>query len=161
MPDLSQIISKTNINEIDISKVVPGLDAEITIDAFPDKKFNGKVLSVANIGEDIPGDNAKVFQVKILVLSHDAALKPSMSTKNTILINSLKNVIFIPIECIHSADNYQFVYKITNTGFVKAEVLTGQSNDNEIVITKGIDENDVISLSIPDNADNLELIKLK
>ena len=51
LPNLSKMISKTYINEIDISKVKIGQRVEIGVDAFPEKKFTGEVTEVANIGE--------------------------------------------------------------------------------------------------------------
>ncbi|MFZ4414500.1 MAG: HlyD family secretion protein, partial [Bacteroidales bacterium] len=67
LPNLTKMISKTYINEIDISKVKVGQKVEIGVDAFPEKKFTGEVTEVANIGEQMRGTNAKVFEVKILV----------------------------------------------------------------------------------------------
>ena len=51
LPDMSTMISKTYVNEIDVSKVKPGQKVEIIVDAFPEKRYTGVVTSVANIGE--------------------------------------------------------------------------------------------------------------
>jgi HlyD family secretion protein len=61
LPNLSKMISKTYINEIDISKVKVGQKVKLGVDAFPEKKFTGQVTEVANIGEQMRGTNAKVF----------------------------------------------------------------------------------------------------
>ncbi|TFG40860.1 MAG: HlyD family efflux transporter periplasmic adaptor subunit, partial [Bacteroidia bacterium] len=53
LPDLSSLLSKIYISEIEITKVNPGLEAEIRVDAFPNKLFTGKVFTVANIGEKL------------------------------------------------------------------------------------------------------------
>ncbi len=65
LPDLSSMISKTYVNEIDVSKLKPGQEVRIGVDAFPEKKYNGRVFEVANIGEQLPNTDAKVFEVTI------------------------------------------------------------------------------------------------
>lgn len=53
LPDLSEMITKAYINEVDITKVMPGQPAKVTLDAFPGKEFSGVVISKANIGEQV------------------------------------------------------------------------------------------------------------
>ncbi len=160
LPNLSKMISKTYINEIDISKVKVGQKVKIGVDAFPEKKFTGEVKEVANIGEQMRGSNAKVFEVKILVNEFDSILRPAMTTKNTIITAVIPNVLFVPIESIHTNDSITFVYKSSGSGVVKQQVKAGASNENEIIITKGLDENDKVFLLPPENADKIKLIKL-
>jgi len=160
LPNLNIMISKTYVNEIDISKVKMNQKVEIGIDAFPDKIYTGKVFEVANIGEQLPNTDAKVFEVKILVNEHDTILRPAMTTKNTIITAVVKNVLFIPIEAVHTKDKISFVYLKDGRLITKKQVKTGRSNENEIIIEKGIKEGDVIYLTIPENADALTLDKL-
>ena len=53
LPDMSSMISKTYVNEIDVSKVKTGQKVDIMVDAFPEKTYTGTVTSVANIGEQL------------------------------------------------------------------------------------------------------------
>ena len=95
LPDLTSMISKTYVNEIDVSKMKPGQKVNITIDAFPKKAFTGTVSFVANIGEKLPNTNDKVFEVQIRVDGSDPALRPSMTTGNKIIITtSMMRFIF-------------------------------------------------------------------
>ena len=61
LPDMSRMQSKTYVNEVDISKVKVGQKVEVGIDAFPENRYSGVVKSVANIGEQLPNADAKVF----------------------------------------------------------------------------------------------------
>ncbi|MDX9853102.1 MAG: efflux RND transporter periplasmic adaptor subunit [Tenuifilaceae bacterium] len=154
LPDLSAMISKTYVNEIDVSKVKKGQKVRIGVDAFPDKKYTGNVTDVANIGEQLPSTDAKVFEVLIRVNEHDDILRPSMTTSNQILINRYDNVLYIPLESLHTADSITFVY--TEKGN-KRVVLSGDMNENYIIIEKGLNEGDKIYLSIPEDADDFKL----
>jgi HlyD family secretion protein len=160
LPNLSKMISKTYINEIDVSKVKVGQKVEIGVDAFPEKKFTGEVTEVANIGEQMRGTNAKVFEVKILVHEFDSILRPAMTTKNTIITAVVPNVLYVPIESVHTKDSITFVFKEEGSSIVKQQVKAGVSNENEIIITNGLTEKDKVYLLPPENADKLKLIKL-
>jgi len=160
LPDLSKMMSKTYVNEIDISKVKVGQEVEIGIDAFPDKNYTGKVIEVANIGQQMRNTNAKVFEVKIIVHEFDSILRPAMTTKNTIVTAVYDSVMFVPIESIHFEDTISFVYK-TNGRLEKQEVKVGKSNENEIIIEEGLEPEDEVYLLTPANAENLELKLLK
>ncbi|MEZ7931571.1 MAG: HlyD family secretion protein [Flavobacteriales bacterium] len=161
IPDLTEMISKTYVNEIDISKVKKGQSVGISIDAFADKKITGEIISLANIGQQLSGSDAKVFEVEIKVKDSDSVLRPSMTTSNRILIKELKNILYIPIEAVFSNDSTQYVYVKTRSSFDKRQVKTGESSEEYIEIMKGLAEGEEISLLAPENSDKLEVILIK
>jgi hypothetical protein len=160
LPDLSSMISRTYVNEIDISKVKIGQPVKIGIDAFPEKKFTGKVTEVANIGEQQQNSNAKVFEVKIIINEFDSILRPAMTSKNTIVTAQIDNALSLPIESIFSNDSISFVYKKEGGSLVKQQVIIGQSNENEIIVKAGVKENDEVSLMPPENETHMKLVTL-
>jgi Barrel-sandwich domain of CusB or HlyD membrane-fusion len=160
LPDLSEMISKTYVNEIDISKVKIGQAVRIGIDAFPEKKFTGKVTEVANIGEQMQNSNAKVYEVKILVHEFDSILRPAMTTKNTIVTAVIESVLYVPIEAIFNNDSVTYVFKKDGGSIVRQQVIAGQSNENEIIILAGLSIDDQVYLVQPEKSENLKLISL-
>ena len=72
LPDLTTMVSKTYVNEVDIRKVEMGQKVQLGLDAFPDKKLTGAVISVANMGEQKPNSDSKVFEVSIQVNESDS-----------------------------------------------------------------------------------------
>jgi multidrug efflux pump subunit AcrA (membrane-fusion protein) len=158
LPNLNEMISKTYVNEIDISKVKTGQKVQIGVDAFPDRKYTGEVTEVANIGEQMRNSNAKVFEVRIRVNEFDSILRPAMTTKNTIITSVIPDVLFLPIECVHTSDSISFVYK--SSGQVRQQVRTGVTNENQIIITEGLKEGEEIYLSPPENAMEWKLVGL-
>ena len=151
LPNLKEMISKTYVNEIDISKVKRGQDVEVGVDAFPDRSYTGKVIEVANIGQQLPNSNAKVFEVIIEVNEYDSILRPAMTTKNEIITAILDSVIYIPIECIRANDSMTYVY----VSGARQQVIPGRSNENEIIIVAGLSENDMVYLVPPDDAEEM------
>jgi multidrug efflux pump subunit AcrA (membrane-fusion protein) len=156
LPDLTKMITKTYVNEIDISKIKAGQAVDISIDAFPDKKLTGKVTEVANIGEQIQGSNAKVFEVKIIVNEYDTILRPAMTTKCTIITSVVENVMYIPLESVHTQDSTSYVFIDGR----RQEVRLGESNENEIILKEGVNENEKIYLSKPADGESWTLDKL-
>ena len=155
LPDLTSMISKTYVNEIDVSKMKPGQIVNISIDAFPKKAFNGVVSYVANIGEKLPNTNDKVFEVQIKIDGSDPALRPSMTTGNKIIINTFSDVVYIPIECVQAGvDSIPYVYKKNGT---KQVVLPGVTNEKHIVIEKGLDPGTQIYLNNPEKPEKFRL----
>jgi len=160
LPDLSQMESITYVNEIDVRKVAVGQKAVITLDADPTRKFTGTVSGVANVGEQRPNTDAKVFEVKITVEQSDTTLRPGMTTGNQVETARVKDALFVPLEALNGADSLQFVYRQTGGGVRKQEVAIGALNEDEVVIVHGLAEGDRVLLTPPANAGSLELNRL-
>jgi len=96
--DLSQMLVKTWINEVDISKVQLGQKAEIEIAAYPDKKFEGIVSKIAPSGQ--LQDNVIKFEVEIEVVGSPKELHPGMTADIDIVVVNRDNVLQLPIEAV-------------------------------------------------------------
>lgn len=154
LPDLSSLLSKIFISEIEISRVKPGLDVEIRVDASPDKVYKGKVLTIANIGDKLENSDTKVFEVMVKINGSDPTLRPSMTTSNKVIIKTFSDVIYIPTECVHAGtDRLPFVYTKNKT---KQIVVTGESNEKNIIIEKGLKPKQLVYIIQPENADEFK-----
>jgi hypothetical protein len=161
LPDLSTMLSKTYVNEVDIRKIKQGQTVKVGLDAFPEKKLTGKVVSVANVGETLPNSDAKVFEVNILVNESDTTLRPAMTTSNLILTGSVKEALYIPLEAVHTqGDSLTYVFKTDGGGLVRQQVQLGQTNENEVVVLAGLKETEEVYLSVPKDGDRKDLVLL-
>lgn len=157
LPDLSEMESRTYINEVDIRKVEVGQKVEIGLDAFPEAKLNGIVKEVANMGEDRENSDSKVFEVIIAVSESDSTYRPGMTTSNRIITATLDSVIQVPLEAIFSEEGQTFVYKNSGVSIIKQEVKITTSNDEFAVIEAGILENEEVYLTEPASAKDAEI----
>ncbi|MEO9484960.1 MAG: efflux RND transporter periplasmic adaptor subunit [Ekhidna sp.] len=158
LPDLSKMISKTYVNEVDIRKVKAGQSVEIGFDAFPDKSLEGKVTKVANVGEQRPNSDAKVFEVEIEVFGTDPLLKPGMTTSNKIITKTVEDALFIPLESLHSQyDSITYVFKKSGGSTVKQEVIIGDANAENVHIVAGLEAGDRVNLSSLQGMENKEV----
>ncbi len=152
LPDMSELISETYVEEIQITKLKTGDSVEVTVDAIPGKVYTGRVYRIANIGQEVSGMDAKVFNVLIDITNSDASLRPAMTSNNRIILHDRKNVLTIPRECLFSENGENFVYLKKSGAVYKQPVTAGVENDSEIIILSGLDKNDRILYSAPENA---------
>ncbi|HLN56884.1 MAG TPA: HlyD family efflux transporter periplasmic adaptor subunit [Bacteroidales bacterium] len=155
LPDLTTMLSKIYVSEIDINKVKKGQEVEITVDAFPTKAYKGTVTYMANIGEKLPNTSEKMFEVQIRLAGTDPNLRPSMTTGNKIIITEYNDAIYLPIECIQAGvDSIPFVFRKNGTRQV---VVTGEANDKNMLIEKGLEPGTLVYLANPENPDKFRL----
>lgn len=159
LPDLSDMVSKSYVNEVDISKIQVDQQVTVRVDAFPEKAYKGKVIQIANIGEQLKKFDAKVFEVVIQMLENDTILRPAMTTSNQVLTNTLEDVLFVPLECVHS-DSMTYVYKKTAKGVIKQEIIIDVANDENVVIKYGLKSGEELLLTIPDNPEKITIVEL-
>ena len=157
LPDLAEMESLSYVNEIDVRKIAAGQKVTVSLDSDPTKKLAGTVTAVANVGEQRPNADSKVFEVKILLAQVDTTLRPGMTTSNAIETNTVKNALYVPLEAVAVEGTTPFVYKRDGTRVTKQQVETGLANENEIVIAKGLERDDRVMLTAPADRDKLEL----
>lgn len=160
LPDLTKMESKTYANEVDIRKIKKDLPVKVGFDAFPDIEMEGVVTSVANVGEKKRGSDIKVFLVLIKLKGSNTNIRPGMTTSNKILTFERKDVLSIPIEAIFSKDSITYVYKKSGFSIEKKEVKISDSNNDSVIITNGLKENDVVYLNKPAGYEKSQIAKL-
>ena len=159
LPDMSVLVSETYVQEIDIMKIATGDSVEIYIDALPDKLYSGIISKIANIGQELPGFDTKVFKVLIDMNENGKEIKPSMTTDNRIILTSRDNVIKIPRNCLFSDNGDKYVYLKSGGKIWKKTVIPGPENSEEVVINSGLNEKDKILTKAPENAQEILFVE--
>lgn len=156
LPDLSTMLSKVYVSEIEVTKVILGMKVNITVDALPGKSYTGSVISIANIGEVLPNSDAKMFEVMIRIDGTDLNLRPSMTAWNKIILKTIPDVVYIPLECVHAeSDSLQYVYKKNKTRQV---VILGEVNDKNVIVKEGVDEGTQLFVVVPEDGESFRLV---
>jgi HlyD family secretion protein len=160
LPDLTEMESLTYVNEIDVRKIAVGQPVVITLDADPSKQLTGSVTSAAGVGEQRPGADAKVFEVKVTLAESDTTLRPGMTTGNAIETLKVPDALYVPLEAVSSEGGVPFVYRQSGGSVTKQEVVTGAMNDDEVIIARGLAEGERVLLTPPADHDKLKLVRL-
>ena len=152
LPDLSTLVSETYIREVDFAKIKTGLNVRIKIDAFPGKEFEGKVAEIANVGQTIPGEQQIGFKTLIKVDQANELLLPSMTTSNSIILQSWSEALIIPRKAIFNIENRNIVYRQSFWGIEAVEVSIERENDQQIMVQPGdLKANDKLLTEVPES----------
>jgi multidrug efflux pump subunit AcrA (membrane-fusion protein) len=156
LPDLTSMLSKVYVSEVEVTKVLPGQRVSITVDAFPEKAYSGTVISVGKIGEQLPNSDAKMFEVMIRIDGFDSILRPSMTTWNKIILSTIPDAIYIPLECVQTGtDSVPYVYKKNKTRQI---VVLGDLNDKSVIVKQGLEPGTELYLVPPEDASTFRLV---
>ncbi len=146
--DLSRMFIFAQVDETDIGKVFERQKVNVSVDAYPDKSFEGVVRRIYPTGET--SDNITVFRVKIEILdlsSNEIFLRPKMTANVDIIIGRRKNTLIISEDALRAGDSegsklYVMVQDGNKTS--KREVTAGLSNGFETEILTGLKEGEVV-----------------
>lgn len=150
IPDLSAMEIKMHLNEVDVSKVKAGQEALISIDAFPDKVFSGKVERVASMATKKDWDaKIKTFETIVSLNEMDPRMRPGMTCMVDIIIKKIPDVVSVPIDSVFEREGKTIVYVMGSRSPKKKEVALGERNTTHIIVTQGLSPGDKIALRDP------------
>ncbi len=152
IPEMSNLIVDFDLPEEYRSKVNVGDVAVISPDSLVGTKFTGKIMSIATLPVNmVSWDSAspKVYKAKIQFDKQSPLLVNGMSVQLNIVTKVIKNTLFVPVEAVFEDNDRFYVYKHTLTGVEEQDVKIGESNDNFVQITEGLDEGDIVYLYRP------------
>lgn len=138
--DFSGVYFDTEIDESDIGKVALGQKAEVTLDAYPDKVFEGVVDRIIPQTETT-SSGTTVVTVRIKLTNLDVTPINGLSGQAEILLSEAKNVLIIPIEAL-GEDNVVILQN--EKGQKRVKVTLGIQSDTDVEIKEGLEEGDKI-----------------
>jgi len=151
IPDTSRMKIEIKIHEMWVDKVQPGQKVEITITAFPDKIFTGKVLKKAPLAapEEWLNPDLKVYATDVSIDGTHDFIKTGMSAKVEVTIDELKDVISVPIQAVLNIRGKKVCFVLNGSAPEQRQVETGAFNDSFVEIKSGLAEGDKVLLNPP------------
>jgi HlyD family secretion protein len=148
--DLQTVVA---VDELDIPKVKTGQTVTLTVSAYPNVTYTGKVTAVAEEGTSTNGSST--FNVTIHI-DKPTNLKVGMSTSATILTASKTDALYVPADAIYTNSNNEkyVILASSNTGTDSSSgtsgeqvtVKTGIETDEYVEITSGVTEGQTVQL---------------
>ncbi len=145
--DLSTLLIRAAINEVDVGKVTQGDTVAISSDAFPGDTAYGVVRLVppaARLDERI-----RVFDVEIEVRDGAGILRPGMTANVSIAGPTREGVVRVPVEAVQYVEGEPVLYVLAEGGPEPAPVKLGLSNLTFVEVTEGVSPGDSIALEDP------------
>jgi multidrug efflux pump subunit AcrA (membrane-fusion protein) len=142
LADLSTMVVKAKINEVNIGRVVVGQPVEVRLDAIPGRPFQGTVTAISPRGEKV--NSIVTYQVTIEIDNKDNTLRPQMTANVDILTSVMQGVIAIPLEALRSENGDDVVYVLANGGRLARKVRVGVRTESHAVIVHGLEEGETL-----------------
>ncbi|MEO8370812.1 MAG: efflux RND transporter periplasmic adaptor subunit [Candidatus Solibacter sp.] len=155
IPDLSEMYVDLKLEEVDRGKLQMGQEVRIRVDAIPDKEFTAKLDWISPIAALVfrGGSTAeKTFPARATITNLDGRLRPGMSASTEVIIEKEPNVLLIPARASFSKDGKPTVYQQRAKNFATVPIQVGKQNDDDVIVTGGLKEGDVVTLESPADA---------
>lgn len=151
LPDVSDMVVKTQIREVDLHKVAIGKKVLILVDAYPDVRLLGAVQSIGVLAESRSESHTddKYFQVVVTVRENDQRLRPGMTARLEIECEKIQDSLSIPVHAVFKDQGRSCCYVDTQTSYEKREVSIGAQSQNWAQVLDGLEEGERVALSHP------------
>lgn len=124
--DLSQMVIKTYINEVDIPKIAIDQRVEINSDAYEGRVFEGRIKEISPRAEPI--DNVTKFEIEVEVLGSPPELRPGMNVDVDVIVADETAVAVLPIETLIEKQ------KLTVSAAVPAGQMGGLARNQKVSV---------------------------
>ncbi len=146
--DLTRLQVDAFVDEVDIGKVRVGQKAVFTVDSFPAREFEGKVVAI--YPKAVIQENVVNYDTVIDITSpYDGLLKPDMTASVTILLEARQGVLALPTEAVKREKGKTLVYVTENGRAEPRGVKTGWKDGPWIEIAGGLKEGETVLLTAP------------
>lgn len=154
--DISSVYVLVNVEQKDLAKIRPGLPAEITVDAYSDRKFAG----VVEIINPAASKSARVFETKIKVDNQERLLKPGMFAKVDMKTGEVEEVPAVPQDALVSKQGLFFVFVAEGDLVKRQQVEIGQIIDQFVEIKSGLSVGDKVAVTNVNKLKDQDRIKI-
>lgn len=138
----SQLKLNVKVSEREAYKIKVGQNVAVRLTVFPDKKFSGRITSIAE-----KADAAMKFNVEITMTNNGIAhLRSGLYAEAELPVKNEENIIIKKVSIIGSMENPQ-VFVVEGEKAIRKTLIIGQSNNKEVEVLSGLAEGDKVVVS--------------
>ncbi|HOT14131.1 MAG TPA: efflux RND transporter periplasmic adaptor subunit [Bacteroidales bacterium] len=137
----SQLKLNVKVSEREAYKIKIGQNVAVRLSVFPDKKFSGRITSIAE-----KADAAMKFNVEITISNNGAHLRSGLYAEAELPVKNEENIIIKKVSIIGSMENPQ-VFVVEGEKAIRKTLIIGQSNNKEVEVLSGLTEGDKVVVS--------------
>lgn len=168
--DVSKMIVKAGVNEVDIGKIRVGMPVKVTLDAYSKASFQGRIDRIAPAVR--LDDKVRVFDVEVRLDAQGRELRSGMTANIEVVGERKDKVLTVPVESVFQRDDGEIVYvkkkldpavaaelakkksdkddkDAWKKWFDKRVVVTGLADNSRVEILKGIRPGEEVALEDP------------
>lgn len=144
--DLTKINFNAQVDETDIASVKTGQPATITLDAYPDKSFNGSVMTVRTAAITT-STGGVAFPVITTLYANGARIYAGMSGSAQMVVKTVPEALVVPVEAVRNDGGQQIVFVIRDGKAARTVVTLGDSTDTKSQVIAGLSAGQVVATS--------------
>ncbi len=155
IPDLSSLYVDLKLEEVDRGKIQLGQSVRVRVDAIPDKDFEATLDYISPIAALVYKGGStpeKTFPARATLKHLDARLRPGMSSSAQVIIERDPNMLLIPARASFDNGGRPAVYVQIGKQFVVRNIEVGKRNDDDMIVTGGLQEGEIVTLESPAEA---------
>ncbi|HKO59325.1 MAG TPA: efflux RND transporter periplasmic adaptor subunit [Thermoanaerobaculia bacterium] len=156
IPDLSRMMARGEVDEVDAGKVAIGQRVTFRLDAHPDEELHGTITTASRTVQQQQVMNnrnpLKVLRVDIALDKTDPAkMRPGMRFAGTVELGRRKSVLLIPRNAVYVSDEGPVAYRRGVFSVEKVKLRLGRENDRSVEVLGGLAASDrVLVMKTPD-----------
>jgi len=148
LPDINKMQVDVKINESHINRVRPGMRAEITLDADPEKLLYGNVYRVAPYPFPMRWHGAPLeYGVEVAIEDPPPTIRPGLRAKVKIFFEAEQSVLLVPLAAVIAHENSHYCLVRDGEKWNTTPIIIGPNNNNQVVVVEGINEDDQVALT--------------
>ncbi|MBP1701045.1 MAG: secretion protein HlyD family protein [Chloroflexi bacterium] len=148
LDDLSRLLVDVRVPEVDINQITLGQEVELTFDAISDKRYQGIVSQVAEVGTSTQG--VVEYIVTVELQDPDQNVRPGMTAAVNFVVTQLDDVLQVPNRAVRLREGNRVVYILVDGKPVPVDIELGASSETMSEVRSGdLKEGDLIILNPP------------
>ena len=165
LADLDTLEVEVDVSESNVARLLPDQPAEVTVEAFPDKKYRAVLRQV------IPtADRTKAtVQVKVTILDKDPQLRPEMSAKvqflepkqETATTSVPAPVVTVPAGAVAQRDGKPVVFEVAGGRARQLGIVAGPERQGQVVVKEGLRGTETLVVRPPDTLKDGDAVRIK
>ncbi len=148
--DLSSLMVRTNINEIDVARLHVGDTARVRVDSLRQVQMSGTIKRISTSATESIYDRTRVFPVDVYLDEHDDRLRPGMSATVMFTLVRIDDTLAVSLSGVFStAEAMRYVFLKKGERFEVHPVETGIADTRRVQILAGLQIGDEVALMRP------------
>ncbi|MEP7154998.1 MAG: efflux RND transporter periplasmic adaptor subunit [Betaproteobacteria bacterium] len=128
------------VPELYLKQVATGQSLQITLDAFPNQTFQGKVFAI----NPLVDSNGRSIVIRAIVKNNEAHLRPGMFARVRLLFGSEQDSVAVPEQSLIPVGDEQYLFKVVDGRAQRFKVDIGQRREGQVEIVQGLKVGDVV-----------------
>jgi RND family efflux transporter MFP subunit len=135
--DIGIVRLVANIVEKDLRRIAQGIKADVSVDAFPDEKFEGRIAHVAPVLDPA----TRTAQIEVDINNASFRLKPGMYARVDFTVEKKENTLVVPANAIVDLNGQKGVFMPDEGDVAKfTPVTVGMTSPSQVEVSKGLSE---------------------